>query len=458
MKTKLLITLLTLCVLQQAGVAQSQKNADTVGLFLDFPIVDVPYQHYAAKTTGSFFSGYANPSMAQSLAMSNNLYAAAHYGIKSIITIEDEFLRILLTNAIAAGFDALTFYVPFGFGWLHEEYHRAVMTRREINSFNDMNTFPFGQTTVSVRKIRDEDLIRLSNHHILDFIRLQAAGLEGQYHQIQMLQKNNFFYNQDLPHIPLYWLSTVNTILYVLQSGTDEFDQIIDDAHQKEGSDISKRDFTGPDFTAWVSALFNPERPYEARGKHPSGVGINRYIKPSQLSQNELQYLQRQGVLQWLNLLSPHLFGFPKIRLDSTERGEYFGSFAVRHLLTSFGNDISLDIFYQSPENNLFFSLHNFNNLHAPFWGIEAAIIDKTLFNDTFLLTGRGMLWTQPNNQSFTTTEGSVGGLIGLRGSYTVGALLPFLELEAKTKGWVMGSVFLEENVSLRCGLSVRVK
>lgn len=455
MKQSLWILLVALSA--QFGIAQVHKHQDTVGLLLEFPVIDLPYQNYAARTTGNFISGYANPSMAQSLAMCNNLYYSAHYGIKKLVKTENEFLRILFSNTLAAGFDALTFYVPFGFGWLHEEYHRAVMTRREINSFNDMNTFPFGQELISVRKIRDEDLIRLSDQYTADFIRLQTAGLEGQYHQIQTLQKQNFYYNQDLPHIPLYWLSTMTNIIYVNQSGSaDYFDKVIDEANAKEGVDIARRDFTGPDFTAWVSALFNPDRPYEARGTHPSGVGINRYIKPSELSPDELRYLQRQGNLQWLNLISPHLFGFPKIKLKSSDNGEYLGSFAVRHLLTSFGNDISLDVFYQSPRHNLFFAFHNYNNLNATFFGLEGALIDKPFFENKLLLSSRAMLWTQPRNHSFTTKESALGGLLAFRGSYGFGAWHPYLEIEGKTNGWVMGNVFLEENISARCGLSLR--
>ncbi len=458
MKTIFLSTVLMLFAMNQVSLAQSQNQAQSVGLILDFPVLDFPYQRYAANTTGDLLSGYANPSMSQSLAMSNNLYASAHYGIKKLIKPKNKFVRALLQNGIAAGFDFFSSYIPLGMGWLHEEYHRAVMTRREINSFNDMNTFPFGKAAVYVRDIKDEDLIRLSNNHKSDFIRLQSAGLEAQYHQIQTLQKQNFYYNQNLPHIPLYWLSTLNSIVYVLDSGNgDYFDNLIDEANPKE-KDIAERDFTGPDFTAWASALFNPDRPYEARGKHPSGVGINRYIKPSDLSQEELDYLQKQGSLQWLNVISPHLFGFPKIKFKSSPKGDYFGSFAVRHLLTSFGNDISLDVFYQSPKNNLFFSLHNFNNLNTAFWGAEAALIDQKLLNDKLLLSGRGMIWTQPENQSFTTKESSFGGLFSLRGTYAFGQWLPYVELEGKTEGWVMGNVFLEDNISLRGGISLRLE
>lgn len=459
MKTRLFIIVFALLLFKQASLAQTQNNADTVGLILDFPLIDLPYQSYATNTRGNFFAGYANPSMQQSLAMSNNLYSSAHYGIKKMVKTKNEFLRILYNYCIATGFDIFTFYVPFGYGWLHEEYHRAVMTRREINSFNDMNTFPFGQATVSVRKVKDEDLIRLSDVHTYDFIRLQTAGLEGQYHQIQTLQKNDFYYNQDLPHAPFYWLSTMSNIFYVRNSGNAEvFDKLIDESNENEGSDISKRDFTGSDFTTWVNALFNPDRPYEDRGVHPSGVGINRYIKPSELSDEELKYLQRQGNLQWLNILSPHLVGFPKFKLKSSEQGNYYGSFAVRHLLTSFGNDICLDIFYKTPKNNFFFALHNYNNYNSSFFGVEGAIIDKPLLNNKFLISGRGMVWTQPKDQSFMTKEASLGGMLSIRGSYSMGYLQPYIELDAKSKGWVMGNVFLEDNLSVRCGLSLMIK
>ncbi len=134
----------------------------------------------------------------------------------------------------------------------------------------------------------------------------------------------------------------MNSAVYVTSSATEDFDDLADRLNEEDGADILKRDFTGPDFTAWVDALFNPNRPYESRGVHPSGVGINRYIKPTSLSSEEIEYLQKQGILQWLNLISPHLFGFSKIKLKSTPKGDYFGNLAVRHLLTSFGNDISI--------------------------------------------------------------------------------------------------------------------
>ncbi len=455
MKQKLTIYFIT-TLLSVTSYTQSLK--DSTGLYLDIPLLDIPYQTYSTNTTGSFFSGYANPSMKQSLAMSDNLYGVAHWEINKLIKTNKKIRKILFTNVIAASFDLLTFYTPFGMGWLHEEYHRAVMTKRNINSFNDMNTFPFGASEVSVRKVTDENLIMLSDNYKQDFRRLMVAGNEAQFYQIQTLQKNNFFLNQNLPNISLYWMSSMTNIIYVNQSSSDAFNKKVDKLNIEDGVNISKRDFTGPDFTAWADALFFPEKPYTERGIHPSGIGINRYIKPSQLSNEARNYLKKQGALQWLNLLSPQLFGILKIKLKSTNNGIYYGSFAVRHLLTPFGNDISLDLFYQTPRNNIFVTIHNYNNLNSSFFGLEVSILEKSLLNNKLQITPRIMVWLQPENQLFFTSKSSLGGLFGGRSSYSFGLLNPYIEIECKTKGWVMGNVFLEENISINIGLYLRMK
>lgn len=68
------------------------------------------------------------------------------------------------------------------------------------------------------------------------------------------------------------------------------------------------------------------------------------------------------------------------------------------------------------------------------------------------------MLWMQPENQSFDTSKGQIGGLIGLKAQYAAKTLVPYIEIEAKTKGWVMGNVFLDDNISVNAGLQLRFK
>ncbi|TAE29567.1 MAG: hypothetical protein EAZ92_06100 [Candidatus Kapaibacterium sp.] len=445
--------------------SQSPQQADTTACIIDIPLVDVPYLGLAAQTVSNkaaselnaldFLSSYANPSMKQSLSLSGGIYGAGNWAIKKLISTNDEFLDILLRNSAAGLLGLAMFYAPGGNAWLHEEYHRAVMTRNLMNSFNEMNTFPFGREAVSVKNVRDEDLIRLKNTANTEFVRLMAAGIEGQYHQNQMLQKQNFFYRQDLPHIPLYWINTMSSMFYVLSSSSGEaMNGLIDRAHVREGRNIAERDFTGPDFTAWADALVNPEKRYEARGMHPSGVGIQRYVRPSDLSTEAREYLQTQGVLQFLNILSPHLVGFSAIRIDSTRDGIYYGNAALRHLLTPFGFDVALDIFFQAPDVNVFFSMHNYFNRNAYFVGIQTEVIDYPVFNGNALASVRAHLWVQPENQSFRTTTGQLGGLAGGRLVWLLGKnIQPFIDVEAKSAGWVMGNEFLGSNLGVSLGL-----
>jgi len=208
-----------------------------------------------------------------------------------------------------------------------------------------------------------------------------------------------------LPHVPLYWIITLNSILYVADSSTDAFDSVVDKMNAQE-NDIRERDFTGPDFTAWVHALFYPDEPYTNRGSHPSGIGINRYIKPSQLTSEEKEYLKKQGQLQWLNLLSPHLFGVSRVKLGSSDRGPSYGNFAVRHVLTPFGSDISLDLFYKNTGINLLLTVHTYQNQSHSFWGVESWLWDFPLMHSSFRLTRTLFLFLYRNMGRFTGSPG----------------------------------------------------
>ncbi len=435
----------------------AQTSRDTVPLLLDFPLLDLPYQTYASRTYGNFLASYGSPSPRQSLQVTTNFYSAAHFGLKKAFKgVEPLVLKELLTYGSAFLFDALTITLPLGDAWLHEEYHRAVLTRREIKSANEINSFPpLGQGAYRVYRITDADLEHLHDNHPNDWRRLQVAGKEGELYLLQTLQRNNFFYHQNLPNLPLYWLTTISTGAYVRSCYKASIDSTTAELEKKEGNDMLARDFTGPDYTAWVYSLFRPELRYAARGAHPSGVGINRYIRFTDLTSEELEFLKKQGRLQWLNFLSPTLFGFSKIRLKGSPQGDHYGNFAVRSIITPFGNDISVEVWYQNPKYNFFASLHNYLNKDKQFVGIEAGMVDQPILNGRIGLSPRLMLWQQPENLAFTTDKGKLGGLLGLKARANLGRFTPYLEVEGKTAGWVMGNVFLEENIGLSAGVSV---
>jgi hypothetical protein len=131
--------------------------------------------------------------------------------------------------------DLFLFYASGGEGWVHEEFHRAMMTRHRVNSFNDMNTFPFGRELISVNSITDEDLIRFKAESPVDFVRMHIAGMEGDLFLLDNLRYNSFFYDQQLVFYLLDLMITFNSHMYVIASGDPEqVDSSVDEMNKKE--------------------------------------------------------------------------------------------------------------------------------------------------------------------------------------------------------------------------------
>jgi len=435
----------------------SAQTTDTIyqsKLKLDLQLFDFPYQITAGNTVGKgFFSSYANPSMSQSLNLTASAYSGIHYGLHAAF---HKRKKGYLLEALSVGLcDFLLIWAPMGGGWLHEEYHRAVLTNFGVNSFNQMNTFPIGKSVIAVNRIKDEDLERFKSTRSADFVRMSAAGIEGEYLLIDQLQRSNFFHQQKLLHEILYAVVTINSIAYLfLSSNAEKADKMLDETNAKEIK-ISSRDFTGLDMISWTYDLFNPNEPYNARGIHPSGVGIDRYRKTEHLEKHELKYLKQQKYWHFLNLLSPMLLGFRSIDL----KNGFSGNIAFRHFLTSFGTDISLNVFLKKSKYNFVFAYHNYQNYKHVFPAIEVEMIDYPLFYKKLnvFLSPRIMAGVQPKNQDFMTNKVDFFGLLGCKTDFRIYKnYFSYLEVVAKTKGWVAGNVYLDDNVSIRMGFSAR--
>ncbi|HET7710757.1 MAG TPA: hypothetical protein VFL80_02400, partial [Thermoanaerobaculia bacterium] len=219
--------------------------------------------------------GLRGPSMAQSLALSAAFYEISHYAIEERLE-----QRPWLTRWMVALFDigvSLIAPLPFSDVWIHEEWHRAVMSNRGVDSYNDVYKFAIATDAISVSEVRDEDLIRLKRDHPADLPRLHVAGIEGEYALVQRLQRNKFFDRTRGYHIPIYFISKVSSAGYVGSGTSSETTTETHEWEREEGVDVSKRDFAGHDFTAWIYDMSRRDEPYAARGLHPSGVGIRRY-------------------------------------------------------------------------------------------------------------------------------------------------------------------------------------
>jgi hypothetical protein len=232
-------------------------------------------------------------------------------------------------------------------------------------------------------------------------------------------------------------------------------DKKIEDAYKNEGEQHYRGLYSYAAIN-WVYDLFRPGEPYSARGPHPSGDGIARYITLAQLSDEEYAYLVKQGWLSYLNFLSPLLYGFNSFPLGNTD---YDWNAALRHYLTSFGTDSPVQFLLKKTPFNMVFTWHNYMNYANYYTAVEAELRDFpfTIGGFTTYLSPRALIGIQPKDQVFKTGEAEFLGLIGLRADFAVSKhVLPYFELTLKTDGWVAGNEYLDRNVSCVMGLSAR--
>ncbi len=462
--------LFLLLLLINSSVFFAQKQTK---LILNFPMLDLPFSVSAAKTVSNsvypdfnvksidYLKAYANPSMLQSLNISASFYNVMNWGLSKmkINLFKKPFLNHLSQSIIFSGVMLVSEYIPLGDSWLHEEFHRAILTKNYINSYDEVNDFPFLAELVSVNNVTDENLIRLKKNNPVDFIRLSAAGIEGENMLIRELQKKSFFFDQQFPYFSYELLWTANSFFYVWTCHTNDAELTTDEVNAKEGSNVKIRDFTGLDFTAWVYDLFKPFEDYRQRGVHPSGIGIDRYIKPSDLTSDELSYLKKQGYLQLINFASPMLFGFNHFPL-SVKGYNFDVNFAFRQLLTSFGNNISLDLLFRYKKLNFYNSIHIYSNAYKHFPGIETSLLDYDIdfAKSKVKISSRAMLWLQPENLLFFDTKGKIGGLFELTLKYGKKSFFPYIKFGIKSQGWVAGNEFQSKNSYLDFGISWYIK
>ncbi len=370
------------------------------------------------------------------------------------------FARLTTVSAIV-GFDMLYNYIPPGYAWLHEEFHRAVMTNRGISSFNDVYNFKLFASSIAVSHVADSDLVRLKRDYPADMVRLPEAGIEAEHLLVTEMQRDCFFTGKPpLYDIPGWWFSTLNSILYVRICSRPVADTLTDESNLVDGSDIPKRDFTGLDFTAWVYDLYRPDEPYSQRGIHPSGVGIDRYIRYSDLTSEELRFLALNGSLAFLNLASPLMFGFTGFKATDPFTKEVLSwNVSAGHDLTSFGYTLDANVLLKEGHFNWILVFHNYVSPTRYFPGIEVGLYRFPLSAGmlTMHISPRVLIWAQPENQRFDDQEASPGGMLLLEASLSLGHHVElFLTTSAKSRGWVAGSVHLDEAVDASIGISLK--
>jgi len=431
-----------------ARVEAQTPAADRPGFRLDFPAFDAPF---------NTANGGRAPSMQQSLALGIDFYEASHYLIER--AWQGKRWPARLSIAAWDFFSAGIVPLPAADPWVHEEFHRAVLGRRAINSFNDVYRFDFTKGGLYVSQVTDEDLVRLKRDHPSDMVRASAAGIEGEYLLIQGLERNGFFGRSSGWHLPIYVGAKLVSIGYIWSAHLDRVNEDTEALNIMERGDISTRDFTGHDVAAWVYDLHRPDEPYEARGVHSGGLGLDRYIKPSDLTADELDYVTQQAWLDVINLIDPFLVrpgGFTVTNPVNDKPMQV--SARGGHLLTPFGYTIDADVVLQQKGIGIAATFHAYVSQHQKLPGFDISLIEYPI-GTSFLASPRLALWLQPSGQRFDSRSSSGGGLIGCRLDARIGhGMTAYADFEAKSAGWVAGHEYLEPTASAKVGLTIQVR
>jgi hypothetical protein len=280
------------------------------------------------------------------------------------------------------------------------------------------------------------------------------------------MRKADFFGDRSSKIDLLSWWINIGTLgYYVWLCGDDEANEIIEEETLKEDADISKRDVVGGDYLTWVYDLFRPDESYlaGARGQpHPSGVGVDRYIQPSELTGEELRYLRRQGRLFLLNLLSPQMFGFDRFRgTNPISHEPCLWNAAVTHHFTSFGTATGLHLFLQEGRTNLSFTLNNYLTRYKYWPGLALELVRCPLAigSKTLAVSASASLWLQPCGQRFASTKAQGGGGVSLGVACPLTKRLNwYVECDGKSAGWMAGNAYLGSAFQARTGLTLELE
>lgn len=413
---------------------------------------NVKFQNY-----GKF---YRNLSMTQATEMARNLHGSLYYGhnvlwnnlIKPVNT-KKYVLNRLLANITALGTDYLAIKLPYGYAFQHEEFHRSVMTTRHIYSYDEVWNFGKG-LDIAVTRVKDEDLVYLKKNFPADQVRLSAAGVEGEHRYLQRMREDNFFRQTAYPMVGISLLGTLHAVSYVNLPFAPRFNAITDSILSYDKNNILARDFTGYDFSAWVYDLFTPDEPYEARGTWPGGIGIKRPVKESDLTEEMKDFLRQTGRMQYLNFISPFMIGINRLQFRP---GRYF-NFALRSVPTSFGYYAGGDFFLDSRQRQMMVSLgiNKSRNLTLPALDLRCYDLVKrenARWNTHLQLS----LWMQPENQMFFADKAAFGMAAAIQPRYALTQRVSVMaDLSYKTRGWVFGDPYLDEQLSGRIGLILK--
>jgi hypothetical protein len=426
--------------------------AATGPLRLELPLLDVPYD---------VAHGDRVPSWAQATAIARDLHTGTSWAVDLAFergcaggACGSPARRWALEWAALLGLTALEDRLPLFLVWSHEEYHRVVLGQHGIDSHDDAWNVRLDTSSIYVSGVPDAALVALKRDHPADLARLSAAGMEGDLELARAIEADDFLDGTDWKRdlVTVAWIrASVVRYMWICDSSAATRTTDSDDLREP---DPLRRDIVGYDCDAWAYDVQRPDEPYEARGPHPTGVGIDRYRRPTDLTSKERGLLVEAKWLSLLDLVDPAMLGIhwgvplapPEWRMTG----------GLAHQMTSFGQAVTLDLSARGGGARWRAAARLYLSDHLWLPGLELARVraERVVGGARLEVTPSLGVWLQPAHDRWDDTSARPGAVARLRVAWLPSDRVSgFAEVLAKTAGWVAGTPALGPGLEGRIGV-----
>lgn len=323
----------------------------------------------------------------------------------------------------------------------HEEGHRSILTYKNIGSIS--KPYFNSKGAAYVTGVTDADLKLLRDTDLPDYIRLHTAGLEADY---SMLLKESSLLNWQEEDKQVLWVEYVMRKLSLVAYYS--FGLLKYDADLKEESNERNRDIVGHDVYGAIRHLHRPD------------MNFYRYTQYSDLTKEERHFVKRVGWRSLLNLIDPVIIG----KTGFVVNANCNINFNLGYGMAPFGDFIDQNFWIRNNHVRAHFYLRQFENKNTWFPAFGGDFSSIKFFKD-INIDMAFHCWRQPDSMSFTQSSGEIGGAIDVLCRYyfpfnkkhTIKGLSLNVGILAKTKGFLLEEMSLDNHIGLRFGTSFRL-
>lgn len=422
---------------------------DSYKLKLDVPLYDYPENSDLP---------YNFPSMNQAMEWSNDIYSLGFWGVDKLgdyifkpytasYTGIKKFGNNFFKYALGFAFSKWGSELPIPLGiWAHEEFHRSVLGIRSVATKN--GNWIFSRWDGTVYGVSDEYLSSLKLNDLRHLLYSYVAGVQYEILLNEKITLGDFYSKKAFSRGPLVLYNAYYVWNYFRFSAGSASDSAKILAPPHEDINPIGRDFTGADLNSWVYDMFSPGVSFAERDPFPNGFGVNRRIGYSDLSPPEKDYINNQKKLSLLNFLNPSIFLIDRIKLTDNFSFSFFARYAPVH----FGNDIALFVPFKVRSTGYLVNIHRYSNNEFESYGAGFGLYNLKIISKIYS-DFRIDLWDQP--ESFFESSRTKGGSLEIKTDYDFSENFSiFLQFGGKTKGWIIGHPYLDENIYVRTGFT----